>query len=155
MSFDKNDPADLLALKNEINIDPNAYGYVPEDTNLVLDILALKRTEITVSRPTLQAVEIISVAYFAAYNGLAIDEQEWLRWITSIETIQVTQDVRDRFTGVLGGSLTGDSIWSAGTDDTMEPIMIALIDIDGSRAEELFGFGTVINRDDWFAARDS
>ena len=73
MSFDKNDPADLLALKNEINIDPNAYGYVPEDTNLVLDILALKRTEITVSRPTLQAVEIISVSYFAAYNGLAIE----------------------------------------------------------------------------------
>ena len=155
MSFDRNNPNDLLALKTEVNTDPNAYGYVPEDTNLVLDILALKRAEITVSRPTLQAVEIMSAAYFEAYNGLAIDEQEWLRWITSVEIIEVTQDVRDRFTGILGGSLTGDSIWSAATDDVMEPIMLALIDIDGSRAEELFDYGTVISRDDWFAARDS
>ena len=153
--FDRNNPDDLLTLKTEVNADPNAYGYVPEDTNLVLDILSLKRAVITVSKPTILASEIMAATYFVAYNGLAIDEQEWLRWITSVESIDVTQDVRDRFTGLLGGSVTGDSIWSAATDDIMEPIMLALIDIDGSRAEELFGFGTVISRDDWFAARDS
>jgi len=58
-------------------------------------------------------------------------------------------------TGVLGGSVTGDSIWAAADDDVMEPLMLALIDVDGSRAEELFGQGTSISRDDWIAARDS
>ena len=154
--FDQSNPDDLLALKTEVNTDPMGYGYIPSDTYVgVLDIINLKRPEITVSRPTLRAVEIMAAVYFAAYNGLAIDEQEWLRWVTSVESVDVTQDVRDRFTGILGGSLTGDSIWSAGTDDTMEPIMIALIDIDGSRAEQLWGFGTVISRANWIAARDS
>ena len=160
MAFDRNDPADLLALKNEVNTDPNAYGYVPEDTNLVLDILSLKRAEITVSKPKISPALIRAAVYLNAYDNLLADRQEWLRWITGSggfedESLVITQDLRDRFTGALGGSQTGDSIWAAADDDVMEPIMLALIDIDGSRAEELFGFGTTISRDDWFAARDS
>ena len=160
MSFDRNNPDDLLALKTEVNTDPNAYGYVPEDTNLVLDILALKRVEITVSKPKISSAMVRAAVYLDAYDNLLADRQEWLRWITGSggfdeESLVVTQDLRDRLTGVLGGSITGDSIWAAADDNIMEPIMLALIDIDGSRAEELFGFGTVINRDDWFAARDS
>ena len=160
MSFDRNNPDDLLALKTEVNTDPNSYGYVPEDTNLVLNILALKRAEITVSKPKISAALVRAAVYLDAYDNLLADRQEWLRWVTGSngideESLVVTQDLRDRLTGVLGGSITGDSIWAAADDDVMEPIMLALIDIDGSRAEELWGFGTVINRDDWIAARDN
>ena len=158
--FDRNNPDDLLALKTEVNIDPNAYGYVPEDTNLVLDLLNQKRIEITVSKPKISPSLIRAAVYLDAYDNLLADRQEWLRWITGSggfedESLVVTQDLRDRLTGLLGGSQTGDSIWAAADDDIMEPIMLDLIDIDGSRAEELFGFGTVISRADWIASRDS
>lgn len=160
MAFDINDPADLATLKNEVLTDPNAYGYVPESTQAgVLDIINLKRPSITVSKPYISPTDVRSTTTYGAYNNLAIDEQEWLRWITAdtsgLENLKVTQDLRDRLTGALGGSQTGDSIWAAANDDDMEPAMLALIDIDGSRAEELFGFGTVISRNDWITARDS
>ena len=156
MSFDKTNPDDLAALKSEVNTDPQGYGYVPESTyDGVLDIINLKRDGIVVSNPTINASDIKAGMYFNAYNNLSIDEQEWIRWMTIADVIQVTQDFRDRMTGVLGGSVTGDSIWAAADDDVMEPLMLALIDVDGSRAEELFGQGTSISRDDWIAARDS
>lgn len=156
MTFDRNNTVDLLTLQTEVNTDPNGYGYDGTITQAgVLDPINLKRDTITVSLPTINTKDIIGAIYFEAYNNISIDEQEWIRWITnSAESLNMTQDLRDRLTGVLGGSVTGDSIWAAADDDIMEPIMLALIDVDGSRAEELFGQGTSISRDDWIAARD-
>ena len=161
MAFNVNDPADLLSLKTEVNTDPNTYGYVPESTyEGVLDIINLKRATITTNKPVISSADIKSLTYFDAYNNLSIDEQEWITWMTEnaaagVEDLTVTQDLRDRLTGVLGGSVTGDSIWAAADDDVMEPLMLALIDVDGSRSEELYGYGTTISRTDWIAARDS
>ena len=160
MAFDINNPADLLALKTEVNTDPNAYGYIPEATHDgVLDIINLKRAEITVSKPRISPTAIKDDTFFEAYSGLLADPQEWLRWITeggdAGDTLLVTQDLRDRLTGLTGGSLTGDSVWAVGERTEMEAAMLSLIDVDGSRAEELFGYGTSISRNYWFAARDS
>jgi len=161
MSFDRTNPDDLLALKNEVTLDPLTLGYVPDITQEgVLDVINLTRQTITVSKPAISAAVVRSAVTLEAYDNLLADRQEWLRWITGSngvneESLIVTQDLRDRLTGVLGGSVTGDSIWAAADEDIMEPIMLALIDIDGSRAEQLFGFGTIISRDDWLAARDS
>ena len=161
MSFDRTNPDDLLALKNEVTLDPLTLGYVPDITQEgVLDVINLTRQTITVSKPAISAAVVRAAVTLQAYDNLLADRQEWLRWITGSngvneESLIVTQDLRDRLTGVLGGSVTGDSIWAAADEDIMEPIMLALIDIDGSRAEQLFGFGTIISRDDWLAARDS
>ena len=161
MSFDRTNPDDLLALKNEVTLDPLTLGYVPDITQEgVLDVINLTRQTITVSKPAISAAAVRAAVTLQAYDNLLADRQEWLRWITGSngvneESLIVTQDLRDRLTGVLGGSVTGDSIWAAADDEIMEPIMLALIDIDGSRAEQLFGFGTIISRDDWLAARDS
>ena len=158
MAFDRNDPVDLQALQNEVNTDPLVIGYVPDGgTQQLLDLLNAKNY--TVSKPKISAANIRAATYLDAYDNLLADRQEWLRWMTGTngfdeDNVVVTQDLRDRLTGVLGGSITGDSIWAAADDDVMEPIMLALIDVPGSRAEVLFGYNTVISRDDWFAARD-
>ncbi len=160
MAFDRTNPDDLLALKNEANNDPNGYGYDVADTNSILSNINLKRAGITVSKPKISSAAIRSLTTYEAFDGLQIPEQDWLRWITGSngfeeETLIVTQDLRDRLTGALGGSQSGDSIWAASDDDAMEPIMLGLIDVEGSRAEELWGYGTTISKDDWRAARDS
>jgi hypothetical protein len=116
------------------------------------------RPEITVSKPRIAGNSIKNATYYEAYNTLSIDEQEYIRWITEgasdEDTILVTQNLRDMLTGTLGGGSV-DSIWAAAHDDIMEPIMLALIDVPGNRAEELFGYGSSISRSDWIAARDS
>lgn len=156
MSFDRNNTDDLLALKTEVNTDPNAYGYVPSDTYAgVLDIINIKRAEITVSKPKISSALVRSAATFDAYNSLSIDEQEWIRWMTGSggfdgESLVVTADLRTRLTGP-----DALSIWDIGNRVEMNTAMLALIDVDGSRAEESWGFGTVISRADWIAARDS
>ena len=155
MAFDRTDPADLLALKNEIANDPDGLGYLPGSTQQgVLDVINLARPTYTVSKPKISAANVRSATTYDAYNALLADEQEWLRWITGSngvneESLVVTPDLRTQLTDA------ADSIWSAGTKVVMNAAMLALIDIDGSRAEDLFGFGTVISRDDWFEARDS
>ena len=65
------------------------------------------------------------------------------------ENVTVTQDLRDRLTD---GT---NSIWAAGDRTAMNAAMIALMDVSGSRAEVLFGYGTMLNKNDYIAARDS
>lgn len=154
MAFDINNPDDLLALKTEVNTDPQSYGYVPENTqDGVLDIVNLKRAAITVSKPRISSDDVKNLTTYDAFEGLLTPEENWLQWRTAsaqtgVDDLMVTPDLREKLVGP-------DSIWAAADDDAMEPLMLALIDVDGSRAEELFGYGTTISRNDWFAARDS
>ena len=158
MAFDINNPADLATLKNEVLTDPEGYGYDPASTyDGVLNIINEKRASITVSKPYISPSDVVADTYYEAYNGLAIDEQEWLRWITSggssEETLKVTADLREQLTGATGGGT--QSMWAVGDRPAMEQAMLDLIDIDCSRAEEIFGYGTTISRNDWIAARAS
>lgn len=158
MSFDRNDPADLLALKNEVNSDPLALGYnaVSGDTGLVLDTINAKDAQFTASKPVISPADVRSTCTYDAYNALSIDEQEWIRWMTGNggdEQLPVTADLRLQLTDAEGNGT--NSIWAAGDRTAMNAAMLALIDVDGSRAEDLFGIGAVISKTDWFAARDS
>ena len=149
MSFDRNDPADLLALKDEVNNDPLGLGYDPAGgTSDILDLLNAKNY--TVSKPTIDPSDVKSSTTYAAYDGLAIDEQEWLRWMTDTDVLVVTTDLQTRLAGA--GTT---SIWGVADRTEMVNAMTALIDVPGSRAEVLFGYGTVISDADWFAGRDS
>lgn len=152
MAFDRTDPADLLALKNEINNDPNGYGYVSSDTNDVLTKINLVRNAITIQNSMVEKADVVSATLFGAYNALTADEQSWLQWITQTagDELSVSSDLRIHLLGE-----GGNSIWAVGDRPTMEAAMLAIFDRDGSRAEELFGENTVITRDDWLAARDA
>lgn len=153
MAFDRNNPADLVALKSEVETDPAGKGYDPlGGTQELLDLLNGK-TE-TVSKPKISAARVRSAVTYEAYNTLSIDEQEWLRWITGSngfeeDNMPVTADLRRQLAGE-----GGQSMWAAANRVEMEAAMSAILDVPGSRVEVLFGYGTSISRDDWFAARD-
>lgn len=159
MSFDRNDPTDLLELRAEVNNDPLNLGYaaVVDQTQALLDLLNGKEHSPTfiVSKPKISAAAIRGATLFQAYNGIPLsDTQGWLRWMTGSggfdeESVLVTADLRTQLTGP-----DAASIWAAPDRTVMNQIMLDLIDVPGSRAEVLWDYGTVITRDDWIAARD-
>ena len=160
MSFNRNDPADLAALKAEVELDPLAIGYDAPSGNArqVVDLLA--ENNYTVSKPRISTADVRSATTYQAYNRLAQDEQEWLVWMTGTngyneENMIVTPDLRERLCGETGGGGGNSSIWAGGDRDEMEALMLGLFDVQGSRAEVLFGYGTRISHSDWYAARDS
>lgn len=156
MAFDRTDPADLAALKSEVNTDPDGLGYNPADTNAgVIEPINLARVAYVQQKPNVASSAIRGGTTYDAYDGLAIDEQEWLRWMTGSngggeENMPVTADLRLR---LLGDG--GTSIWAVADRTEMESVMSGIFSRDGSRAEDLWGIDTFISEQDWFAARDS
>ncbi len=158
MGFDNTDAADLAALKSEVEVDPTALGYaaVVAETDALLALLNDPNPATLVSKPAIDPAKVRSATTFEGYDGLTIDKQEWIRWMTGAnganggETLIVTPDVRTQLTGPGTASM-----WAAADRDEMNAAQLALIDVPGSRAEILWGFGTSISRADWFAARDS
>lgn len=161
MAFDRNDQVDIDALWIEVSTDPLTLGYdqgITQDG--ILDIINLTRATITVSKQKISASDVRGATTKSAYDGLLADEQGWLEWQTGTngfgeENLTVTADMRLQLTGETGGGASNSSIWSVPTRAAMEAAMLALLDVDGSRAEQLFGIGTDIQRADWFAARDN
>lgn len=160
MAFDVNNQADLTALKTEVETDPQALGYVPDSTQTgVLDIINLPRAGIEFQKEFASGALIRSTTTFDAFDALAVAEKEWLQWLTqgisiSEEDVLVTTDLTLRLAGENAGG-TKQSIWAQANKAAMEPVMRALLFRNGSRAEQLFGLGTVITSADWFAARDN
>jgi len=150
MAFDNTDPTDLAALKSEIATDPDGLGYVAGNTAqgvaLINEVLTY-----TVSKSQISADDVRSACTYDAYNNLAIDEQEWIRWMTppGIENMIVTSDLRTQLTD---GS---NSIWAPSDRTAMNSAMLDLIDVPGSRAQDLFGYDTSISSQDWLAAVNS
>ena len=105
----------------------------------------------TVSKLVISADDVRSACTYDAYNNLAIDEQEWIRWMTppGVENMLVTSDLR---TNLTDGS---NAIWAAANRTEMNAAMLALIDVPGSRAQDLFGYDTSISSQDWLAAVNS
>jgi hypothetical protein len=159
MAFDINNPTDLAALKSEVNTDPDTLGYDPTGpTQDILDTINLKRAAYTISKPAISQGAVRAATTLDAYANLGIDEQPWLAWITGSnggaeENLIITADLRLQLTDAEGDGT--NSIWHATSRTAMNAAMLDLIDVDGSRAENLFGFGEVINRTEWAAARDS
>jgi hypothetical protein len=154
MSFDRNDPADLAALKAEATNDPEGIGYtVLTDGNTTKFIEEINTKSFTVGKPKISSADVRSATTYDAYNNLAIDEQEWLVWMTGSngfneENVKVTADLRAKLT-------TDSTFWAVGDRDAMQAAMLALMDVPGSRAEVLWGYGTSISREDWLAAEVS
>lgn len=158
MSFDRNDLADLAALKAEATNDPEGVGYtVLTDGNTTKFIEEINTKSFTVGKPKISSANVRATTTYDAYNNLAIDEQEWLRWMTGTngfdeENLVVTPDILQNLAGY---PTANGSIWATGDRDAMNAAMQALINVPGSRAEVLWGYGVSISREDWLAAEVS
>jgi len=158
MSFNRNDPVQLLELRNEIMNDLGGLGYPPidEHTSGIVRVINDKDKGFVVQKPKISAAAVRGAVTFDAYNALIADAQEWLRWITGSngveeESLLVTADILQQLTGSPNAS---GSIWRLQDRSEMNAAMSALINVPGSRAEDMFGYGTYISGSDVNAARD-
>jgi hypothetical protein len=146
----------LQALHDEIENDPQGLGYKNvDDTWKGDDVIAglINAKNYKIDRMSIEMEAIRAAVTYDAYNNLSIDEQEWIRWMTPNSGLfQVTADMKLQLSGrtlasngIAGTGTDGDSFWAAADDQDMAPIMLALIEIDGSRAEVLWNEGKVIS----------
>ena len=153
MAFDRTNPTDLAALNTEMFTDPLGLGYQPENTDYSLNLINATNASYSVTKDFISSKDIRSATTYDAYNNILADEQEWLRWMTGSggegeNDVKVTADLKTQLTGP-----DAASIWAAANRTEMNAAMLALTDVPGSRAEVLFGYGTLISKDDWIAAK--
>ena len=146
----------LQALHDEIEADPQGIGYKEANgdwkgDDVIADLINAKNYKIDAVSVAMEAVRAATV--YEAYNTLAIDEQEWLTWMTpNSGQFYVTADMKLQLSGrtltsdgVAGTGDSGDSMWALAHRNTMAPVMLALIELDGGRAEVLWGQGKVVS----------
>ncbi len=128
-------PIDLLELKNEIINDPINLGYAGKEPIEIARLLNEVRTDITV---TIDA-EILAWKFLDAIDpdeldALTAEQMEKLKMLLSLGTINLkSANIR----AILSRLFPTDSKTAAA--------LRSLIQRNGSRAEQLFGYGTVIS----------
>lgn len=145
MAFDRTDPTELAALKSEVTTDPIAMGYNPAGNTQTL-LRLLNDPDNNVGGDT------VARAFDATALLDALDPTDF--------NAQQTDAGADVYTHTLvsfGGDISGykakwRSLFAAnsGTVLALDAQTSPL-----SRAEVLFGQGTNISKEDWYAARDS
>ena len=150
MSFDRNDPANLLALKTEVNTDPIGMGYAGvNNTAAILKLL---------NAPANNVGGETAAAPFTVENMLVALVP------TELDAQQTNAGAGDYINALVtaGGQFGGVDIEQFKTDFRAmfagNSATVAALDAQTaalSRAEVLFGQGTSLSRDDWIAARDS
>ena len=146
----------LQALHDEIEADPEVLGYKEtsgewKGDDVITDLINAKSYAIDQTSVEMEAVR--AIVTYAAYNTLAIDEQEWLQWMTpNSGEFQVTADMKLQLSGrsmassgIAGSGNDSNSFWSAAHRGDMAPAMLALIEIPGGRAEVLWGAGQSVS----------
>ena len=149
MSFNINDPADLLALKNEVNNDPASMGYaaVVDNTSQLLKLLddpdnnvGGETIEVELTAEVL--LDVIDTSDFAS-NQVDQGERDWIKMCFDYALSGVPiEKYRSKIKGIFQSNST--------TNSNIDALLRNL-----SRAEVLFGAGVSISRSDWIAARNS
>lgn len=151
MAFDNTNSADLLALKNEVNLDPIGMGYAsaagtppllkllngPTD-NVGGETVGADFTADLVMK-VIDSDDITIGAKFSEGNA------RWLDYLmNSASAISNFADFESRFRAIFTDNPVTQTIQNL--DAELKAI---------SRAEVLFGIDTTISKADWLAARDS
>src|SRR5210317_532598 len=147
MAFDRTDPADLAALKSEVNTDPISMGYDPAgNTQALLKLLNDAANNVggdTASRP-FDAAAMMDALDPADYDSpqAGTKAAEYTHMLLELGAYQPINNYKTVWRAQFAGN--------SATVTALDAQNVAL-----SRAEVLFGQGTTITRDDWIAARDS
>ena len=140
MAFDNTDQADLTALNNEVFIDPITMGYVNAPIEKTKELLKyLNEPEKNVGGETAGSATFtheVLMETWAPKGAL----NESVPWIEALTREDDPEPYKDRYLADCGP----DSL--AAYNALVQPL---------SRAEVLFGQGTVITEQDWFLARDN
>lgn len=133
---------DAAALADELNNDPDGIGYAAalasNDYNALRDLLAERRNQYSVFRASVPMGDVYgAVDWDGDFLNLSAEQRDAFRLVTSTDTLDaVSQNIQDVFTSFFpGGSETRTAL-------------LELVQRDASRAEDLFGVGTVITSTD-------
>ena len=153
MPFDRNDPADLLALKNEVELDPIAMGYaaVVDQTTQLLKLLNDPASNVggdtaqgDLTPRVLWELAAANPDDFTPHGQFSEGDQFVMQQLFEISN-----------------NLDDDLNWARSLISNIFPandgfrIALEALSKPLSRAEVLFGEDTVLSREDWLAARDS
>lgn len=146
MAFDITNNADLLALRSEVETDPAGVGYAAVSGNqAALVELVNNKTTTQVTRPVddIDVSQVAAVIDTGEYDALSAYDKEWVKMLIARPANTSLKAFKNKFL----------EIFPNGTQTRTDAV--ALQQVDGSRAEVLFGYGTVITALDWHAARQA
>ena len=151
MAFDNTDPADLQSLQTEVNTDPTSIGYTPTPTDDLLDQLntfeandaGTGSTDSTRSLDDVAVSEVAEVIDEAEYAALDEYDKDWVKTLIAQPEETTLRPYKGKFLEVFPNGTT-----------TRTNATALLTVSNSSRAEVLYGWGTVITSADWSAARD-
>ena len=151
MAFDNTDPVDLQSLQDEVANDPTTIGYTPTPTDDLLDQLNTFEandagTGSTDSTRVLDDVNISEVAEVideVEYAALDAYDTDWVKTFIAQPEGTSLRAYKGKFLEVFPNGTT-----------TRASATALLTVPNSSRAEVLYGWGTVITGADWAAARD-
>lgn len=153
MAFDRTDPADLLALKTEVNTDPISMGYaaVVDQTQNLLKLLNDPTNNVggetaqgDLTPRVLWELAADNPDDFTPHGQFSEGDQFVMQQLFEISNL-IDDDLnwaRDKISNIFPAA--------DGFRIALEALSKLL-----SRSEVLFGENTVITRDDWIAARES
>ena len=151
MAFNRNDPADLLALKNEVNNDPIAMGYAAVVDESLTELLLLLNEPINNATPedgatTLTCEDLLKMLF--AENISAGDQ---FRVQLIFEMTEGADSDISRFKPEISALDTGLANAINAHTRALSRAEILFSDPDVNGVKEFVS----ISRDDWIAARDS
>lgn len=146
MAFDRSDTADLAALKSEVETDPISMGYPLNNPNQIIKII--NDPDDNVGND--QVAEDLTTGNLLA-NIVPSDMEdpqftEGERTYIHSFTVRGFEEVIEAYRTKIRDMFQSASQTVANLDAMQRTL---------SRAEVLFGEGTVLVRDDWYAARNS
>ncbi len=128
---------DLQALKDEFTVNPVTMPYLAltaENDLANADVINNRdgANPRTVNHDSITVADFVGATTFDSFDGLTAAETDYYNMQTNRETMAVTTDTLANWAGV-----GGTSIWAVGDRPTMEPRIVALMQFQGSRAEEI------------------
>lgn len=150
MAFDRNDPADLLALKNEVNDDPLGMGYdPPAGTQPVLDLLNIPANNLS---PADGDSPVIANVLLKVIFGESISAQDQFKLQLLFEaSSDLDADLSEYRALITALSNPLGIALAAALIRALSRAEVLFSDVDVNGTTELI----TISRNDWIAARDS
>jgi len=151
MAFDVTSPADLLALQSEQATDPISMGYAAVDGQTIKTLALFNDSDKNVGGETVGALSVrdfLKLADPAEFGANQVAPK--IPYVQMIIDAGGFEGLDADITEFLPNLLV---VFASQATDTLAGLNAAVRTL--SRAEVLFGAGTVIKKTDWFAARDS
>ncbi len=148
MAFDVTNPADLLTLKTEQATDPIGMGYAAVDGSTKRTLALFNDGELNVGGQTTGSLTVRGLCGAVDPDEMSAQQVDSgkLRYVHAMMGQPLSEDISEFLPQLL-------VVFDQGGANTTAALNAALRRL--SRAEILFGDGTVISKTDWFAARDS